>query len=148
MIELQLNNFSSHTLESALLESMLAELHSCVLKLLAIQPPLGVAESLHTVECVEIALCNDCRMAELHLEFLGDPSPTDVITFPPLSGVACIAIGVDAAFRYAQEHGESFHRELFRYIVHGLAHLHGYNDETPADRESMFAIQESLVLDF
>lgn len=36
-------------------------------------------------------------------------------------------------------------RELFRYMVHGLLHLHGYIDTEPEERERMFSHQEPLV---
>jgi probable rRNA maturation factor len=36
-------------------------------------------------------------------------------------------------------------RELFRYMIHGLLHLHGYLDGLPEQRELMFSYQEPLV---
>ena len=56
-----------------------------------------------------------------------------------------IVIGVEVAFRQAVENGEPPLRELFRYVVHGLLHLAGHEDETPEDRERMEAAQEPLI---
>jgi probable rRNA maturation factor len=36
-------------------------------------------------------------------------------------------------------------RELLRYVIHGLLHLAGHEDEDPSDREKMEAAQEPLV---
>ena len=49
-----------------------------------------------------------------------------------------------SAARYAAEPGLQPEEELFRYMVHGLTHLHGYLDYEPADREALFAVQEPL----
>lgn len=92
-------------------------------------------------ECVEVALVDDETSARVHEQFMGIPGGTDVITFHHGE----IVIGVEVAFRQAAENGEPPLRELFRYIVHGLLHLAGHEDEKPADRETMEAAQEPLV---
>jgi probable rRNA maturation factor len=92
-------------------------------------------------ECVEVALVDDETSARVHEQFMGIEGETDVITFHHGE----IVIGVEVAFRQAAENGEPPLRELFRYIVHGLLHLAGHEDEKPADRERMEAAQEPLV---
>lgn len=92
-------------------------------------------------ECVEVALVDDETSARVHEQFMGIPGETDVITFHHGE----IVIGVEVAFRQAAENGEPPLRELFRYIVHGLLHLAGHEDEEPADRATMEAAQEPLV---
>ena len=92
-------------------------------------------------ECVEVALVDDETSARVHDQFMGIEGETDVITFHHGE----IVIGVEVAFRQAAENGEPPLRELFRYIVHGLLHLAGHEDEDPADRERMEAAQEPLV---
>ncbi|MCW1924115.1 rRNA maturation RNase YbeY [Luteolibacter arcticus] len=92
-------------------------------------------------ECVEVALVDDETSARVHEQFMGIEGETDVITFHHGE----IVIGVEVAFRQAAENGEPPLRELFRYIVHGLLHLAGHEDEEPADRQRMEAAQEPLV---
>lgn len=96
---------------------------------------------LHDHECVEVALVDDETSARVHEQFMGIEGETDVITFHHGE----IVIGVEVAFRQAAENGEPPLRELFRYIVHGLLHLAGHEDEETADRERMEAAQEPLV---
>jgi len=92
-------------------------------------------------ECVEVALVDDETSARVHEQFMGIEGETDVITFHHGE----IVIGVEVAFRQAAENGEPPLRELFRYIVHGLLHLAGHEDEEPGDRQRMEAAQEPLV---
>lgn len=106
-----------------------------------LKTPTGPAHVLSELECVEISIVDDDTIAHVHAEFLEDPSATDVITFP----YGEILVSADTAARYAAEHGLSPAEELFRYIVHGLTHLHGYLDATPEQRAALFAVQEPLV---
>jgi probable rRNA maturation factor len=92
-------------------------------------------------DCVEVALVDDETSARVHEQFMGVEGETDVITFHHGE----IVIGVEVAFRQAAENGEPPLRELFRYIVHGLLHLAGHEDEEPGDRQRMEAAQEPLV---
>ena len=84
----------------------------------------------------------------MHARFLNDPTATDVITFPHGDGIGEIIVSFDTAIRQASEFGEPVFRELFRYMVHGLLHLHGYIDTEPEERERMFSCQEPLVRKF
>ncbi len=57
-------------------------------------------------------------------------------------------VSIDTAVRQASEFGEPWERELFRYIVHGLLHLHGYLDDSKDRRDEMFSFQEPLVMKY
>jgi probable rRNA maturation factor len=96
---------------------------------------------LHDHECIEVALVDIETSARVHEQFMGIEGETDVITFHHGE----IVIGVEVAFRQAAENDEPPLRELFRYIVHGLLHLAGHEDEEACDRERMEAAQEPLV---
>lgn len=95
-------------------------------------------------ECIEVAFVDDETSARVHDQFMGIPGETDVITFHHGE----IVIGVEVAFRQAAENGEPPLRELLRYIIHGLLHLAGHEDESPEDRAIMEAAQEPLVVEF
>ncbi|MBQ3239970.1 MAG: rRNA maturation RNase YbeY [Akkermansia sp.] len=106
--------------------------------------PEGPDHVLSELPLVEISVVDDDTIARVHGEFLHDPTPTDAITFP----YGEILVSCDTAETYAQSHGLSAQEELFRYMVHGLVHLHGYLDYEPADREALFAVQEPLVASY
>ena len=122
-----------------LAEACAAALNGMLPELLA--QPQGPDHVLSTLQDVEISIVDDEAIAAVHAEFLDDPTPTDAITFP----YGEILVSCDTAERYAEEHGLQMREELFRYMVHGLVHLHGYRDYEPADRDAMFAVQEPLV---
>jgi probable rRNA maturation factor len=88
-----------------------------------------------------IWLISDRRMARLHRKFLGQSGPTDVLTFQHGE----IFISVDTAGRHARAFGNSLMRELKLYIVHGLLHLHGFDDQTPAQAGKMKTVQEKIL---
>ena len=88
-----------------------------------------------------IWLISDRRMALLHRKFLGQSGPTDVLTFQHGE----IFISVDTARRHARAFGNSLLRELKLYIVHGLLHLHGFDDQTPAEAHKMKKAQEKIL---
>ena len=88
-----------------------------------------------------IWLISDRRMALLHRKFLGHSGPTDVLTFQHGE----IFISVDTARRHARAFGNSLVRELELYIVHGLLHLHGFDDQTPAESRRMKGAQEKIL---
>ena len=46
-------------------------------------------------------------------------------------------ISIDTVRENAAEYGASFEEELNRVMVHGLLHLIGYDDHTPAEQQEM-----------
>ena len=88
-----------------------------------------------------IWLISDRRMALLHRKFLGQSGPTDVMTFQHGE----IFISVDTARRHARAFGNSFLRELKLYIVHGLLHLQGFDDQSPVEARRMKNAQEKIL---
>jgi probable rRNA maturation factor len=88
-----------------------------------------------------VLLISDARMTRLHEQFLHQSGATDVITFQHGE----IFISVPTAFRQARQFGTTLLQELQLYIVHGLLHLHGFDDRTDRDRRQMRAA-ESMVL--
>jgi probable rRNA maturation factor len=96
---------------------------------------------LEALGCVEVALVDDATSDRVHRDFMGIEGATDVITFEHGE----IVIGLEVARRQAAEHGEPELRELLRYLVHGLLHLAGHDDEAEAERAAMEEAQEALV---
>lgn len=137
-IELYLNAERDWVSE-ALVYRFASALQELLPELLATPP--GPDHVLSELPVVEIAVVDDGAIAQVHAEFLDDPSETDAITFP----YGEILVSCDTAARYAAEHGLDPREELFRYMVHGLTHLHGYLDYEPHDRQALFAVQEPLV---
>ena len=111
----------------------------------AVQHPLqlqkGKQTDLRKSGEVSVWLISDRRMARLHRKFLGQSGPTDVLTFQHGE----IFISVETAQRHARVFGNSLLRELKLYIVHGLLHLHRFDDHTPSKAHKMKAAQEKIL---
>ena len=88
-----------------------------------------------------VLLVSDRRMASLHRQFLNQTGPTDVLTFQHGE----IFISVETARKHARTFGNSLARELRLYIVHGLLHLHGFDDRKRADARKMEKIQKRIL---
>ncbi len=101
----------------------------------------GRKSRLRDLEELTIALVSDRRMADLHVRFLGVAGPTDVITFQHGE----IAISVDTASRQAKAFRTSVEHEIRLYIVHGMLHLHGFDDTTTEAARRMMRTQERLL---
>lgn len=99
------------------------------------------ASGLASLDEVSVVLVSDRRMAELHRRFLQLRGPTDVITFQHGE----IFVSVETARNHARRFGHSLEHEIRLYIVHGLLHLHGFDDKDPAGAAEMERMQEKLV---
>ncbi len=97
--------------------------------------------ALLSLKEIEVSFVSDKAIARVHGEFLDDPTPTDVITFPHGE----IIISLDTAQRQAVEHGESYEREVALYIIHGLLHLAGWDDHEESQRHEMHLRQLKIL---
>ena len=80
-------------------------------------------------------------MARVHESFLDDPTETDVITFPYGEILVCPAV----ARAQAPGYGLGIENEVLLYALHGLLHLAGYDDTTPALAKQMERAQARLL---
>jgi probable rRNA maturation factor len=96
---------------------------------------------LATLPSVEITILGTRAMAKVHRDFLGIPGPTDVITFPYGEILICAPVASDRA----GEFGHDTTTELALYAIHGLLHLSGHDDITPAKEKNMAAAQDKIL---
>jgi probable rRNA maturation factor len=92
-------------------------------------------------------------MTELHIKWMDEPGPTDVLSFPmdmPESAGEAATLGdivicPSVAAQQAASAGHSVNHEIFILAAHGLLHILGYDHANAADEKVMFALQEKLV---
>ena len=105
-------------------------------------------------ECdLNIAFVEDDYMTELHIKWMDEPGPTDVLSFPMDMPAAAgdavtlgdIVIAPTVAARQAATAGHSAEHEIFILAAHGLLHILGYDHANKEDEKVMFALQEDLV---
>ena len=80
---------------------------------------------------LSIAFVDDATIKKLHETFLGNPSSTDVITFPGDTSyhlVGEICISVDEAIKNSKTLKTSICHEITLYLIHGWLHLFGFDD--------------------
>ncbi|MDP6385626.1 MAG: rRNA maturation RNase YbeY [Planctomycetota bacterium] len=95
-----------------------------------------------------IVLVDEEFLCDLHLRFLDDPSSTDVITFDLGEGPGPegeVYVSVDRAREVSTARGTSLRRELALYVVHGVLHLCGFDDQTDRDRIEMRAAECAVL---
>ena len=98
------------------------------------------------------------RMAELHVQWMDEPGPTDVLSFPmdelrpgapggpPVEGIlGDVVLCPAVADEQAAAAGHSPEHELRILLAHGILHLLGYDHAEPAEEAAMFALQRALV---
>ena len=93
-------------------------------------------------------------MTQLHVKWMQEPGPTDVLSFPmdeikpgwkEAAVLGDIVVCPSIAARQAQSAGHSFEHEMAILSVHGLLHIVGYDHANQSDEHEMFSLQESLV---
>lgn len=99
---------------------------------------------------LSVVLVDDPTLTELHRVCLGDPRPTDVMSFDlgdeDAGPVGEVIVSVDRARAVAKERGVPFARELALYLAHGTLHLCGHDDGDEGARAAM-RVAERRVLD-
>ncbi len=100
---------------------------------------------------LSVGLVGDEHMARLHKQFLKIDGPTDVLTFEldhdkndHCTGGEVI-VCVPEAERRAEELNIDPANELLLYALHGLLHLSGYDDKTPARYQAMHEREDEIL---
>jgi probable rRNA maturation factor len=96
---------------------------------------------LTSLEEIDVVFISDRRMSELHRRYMGISGPTDVITFQHGE----IFISTETAKRQARTHRTSLAEEMRLYLVHGLLHLHGFDDQSPDRKRRMDSVQAKIA---
>lgn len=108
-----------------------------------------------------ITLVGEERMTDLHVEWMDEPGPTDVLSFPmdelrsadagqPLEPgvVGDIAMCPSVAAVQAADRGRSLDAELQFLMTHGFLHLIGYDHGDPEEQASMFSLQDAVYAEW
>lgn len=116
---------------------------------------------LHPAAELSVVCVSPEAIAVLHEEYLDEPGPTDVMSFPmdelrpgepdgepPVGMLGDVVLCPDVAGRQAVAAGHSPEHELRILLAHGILHLVGFDHADPADEARMFALQRSLVAEY
>ena len=105
-------------------------------------------------ECsISLTFVDVQEMEELHIKWMDEPGPTDVLSFPmdmpeakgDVVTLGDIVIAPAVAAQQADAAGHSINHEIFILATHGLLHILGYDHADPDEEKVMFALQEKIV---
>ncbi|HEY0560052.1 MAG: metalloprotease ybeY [Mycobacterium sp.] len=111
---------------------------------------------------LSIMLVDHAEMERLHLAYMGEPGPTDVLAFPQdeLSSAAAhdpvddeapetllgdVVLCPSVAETQAKQAGHATADELHLLTTHGILHLLGYDHAEPEEEREMFGKQAELL---
>ncbi|SBW22253.1 rRNA maturation RNase YbeY [Protofrankia symbiont of Coriaria ruscifolia] len=110
---------------------------------------------------LSVMLVEQSSMEELHVRYMGEEGPTDVLAFPqddafdpsaPDSGeddptllLGDVVLCPDVARRQAAKAGHSTEHEMHLLCTHGILHLLGYDHAEPEEEREMWAVQSRLL---
>jgi probable rRNA maturation factor len=104
-----------------------------------------LGEGLGAVE-LSVSFVDDAEMEELHVRYMDEPGPTDVLSFPldeeEHHGVRVLGDVVIAPAVAARNNPDDPAAELRLLLVHGILHVLGYDHEDAEERAAMWARQE------
>ncbi|MEV0404233.1 rRNA maturation RNase YbeY [Actinoallomurus sp. NPDC050550] len=118
---------------------------------------------VHPLAELSILLVDENAMTELHEKWMGEPGPTDVLSFPMdelrpghVSGGADdapsdpallgdVVLCPSVAAKQAKKAGHSAEDELHLLCTHGVLHLLGYDHAEPEEHKEMFGLQAELL---
>jgi len=116
---------------------------------------------VHPQAELSIVLVDEAAMEALHIQWMDEPGPTDVLSFPmdelrpgrddeePEPGLlGDIVLCPTVAAKQAVTAGHSFEEELLLLTTHGILHLLGYDHAEPEEEKEMFGLQRKLLLTF
>lgn len=113
---------------------------------------------LHPQTELEISFIDEAAIEQLHIEWMDEPGPTDVLSFPmdelkpgkfgdvtPAGMLGSIVICPTVAAKQAAENGHSTLHEILWLTIHGILHLLGYDHAEPDEEREMFALQRQTL---
>lgn len=122
-----------------------------------------VLDSLHVHPQTElgVSLVDEAAIERLHVEWMGEAGPTDVLSFPmdelrpgrpdaPTSPglLGDVVICPQVAHVQAEAAGHDLETEMLVLLTHGMLHLLGFDHATPVEEAEMFGLQRDLVTAF
>ncbi len=118
-------------------------------------------QRIHPAAELAVILVDTTTMEQLHRQWMDEPGPTDVLSFPmdelrptaddaePERGLlGDVVLCPDVAATQARAGGHSTEEELHLLTTHGILHLLGYDHAEPEEEKEMFGLQKSLLNDW
>ncbi len=120
-------------------------------------------DQMHVHPDAELAIVfiDEAAMEQLHVQWMDEPGPTDVLSFPmdelrpgsedhltPPGLLGDIVVCPQVAIAQAETAGHSALEEMLLLVTHGVLHLLGFDHAEPDDEKEMFGIQRDILVGF
>ncbi len=117
--------------------------------------------NIHPDAELAISFTDEATMEKLHIEFMDEPGPTDVLSFPmdelrpgtpedmtPAGLLGDIVVCPTVAARQAVTAGHETINEILLLTTHGILHLLGFDHAEPDEEKEMFGLQREILESF
>lgn len=146
-MSIEVNNESTYDIDEALLQRLASY---CL-----------DAMRVHSDAEIALVLVDEAAMEQLHVQWMGEPGPTDVLSFPmdelrpgnddnitPPGVLGDVVLCPQVAEVQAEGAGHSTMDELLLLTTHGILHLLGFDHAEPEEEKEMFSLQRDLLIGF
>ena len=146
-MSIEVNNESTYEIDEAALQ----RLSTYALDAMRIHPDADLA----------IVLVDEAAMESLHVQWMGEPGPTDVLSFPmdelrpgnddqvtPAGLLGDVVLCPQVAESQAEAAGHTTMDELLLLTTHGILHLLGFDHAEPEEEKEMFSLQRDILIGF
>jgi probable rRNA maturation factor len=116
---------------------------------------------IHPLSELSVIVVDAAAMEQLHIQWMDEPGPTDVMSFPmdelrpgtpgkedeelPQGLLGDIVLCPEVAEKQGAANGHSMDDELQLLTVHGVLHVLGFDHEEPEEKAEMFGLQKSIL---
>ncbi|BDI23069.1 rRNA maturation RNase YbeY [Herbiconiux sp. L3-i23] len=146
-MSIEITNESGMAVDEAAIQRLL----TFALDLLHVHPDADVA----------VLFVDEGAMERLHVQWMDEPGPTDVLSFPmdelrpgtddritPPGLLGDIVVCPQVANAQAEQAGHSPLEEMQLLTAHGLLHLLGFDHAEAEEEREMFGIQRDILVGF
>ena len=146
-MSIEVNNESTYDIDEAALQ----RLATYCLDAMRVHPDAEIA----------IVLVDEAAMEQLHVQWMGEPGPTDVLSFPmdemrpgnddaitPAGVLGDVVLCPQVAEVQAEGAGHSTMDELLYLTAHGILHLLGFDHAEPEEEKEIFSLQRDLIIGY
>jgi probable rRNA maturation factor len=116
---------------------------------------------IHPDADLAIVFVDEPAMEVLHIQWMDEPGPTDVLSFPmdelrpgsegdiaPAGLLGDIVVCPSVAIAQAATAGHEPINEMLLLTTHGILHLLGFDHAEPDEEKAMFALQRQILESF
>lgn len=146
-MSIEVNNESAIAVDEAALQ----RLSAYALEVMHVHPEAELA----------IVLIDEAAMEQLHVQWMDEPGPTDVLSFPmdelrpgtedmptPPGLLGDVVLCPQVAQAQAETARHGLMDELYLLTAHGILHLLGFDHAEPDEEREMFGIQRDILVGF